>query len=146
MQFLPLLFSLVDTDFWPEAELGPVSASFLRGVYYLSSARAAALWPGSRGGSTATARRLRQALPRRYCRHCWYFTDLWESYVGVLPRWQHRRCSKGDGDTSIVKAINCVLRQRCGVLVRKSCSFNEPLQMRNARIKIVIDKYNLTLN
>ena len=32
----------------------------------------------------ATARRLWQALPKRYRRHCWYFTDLWESYVGVL--------------------------------------------------------------
>jgi insertion element IS1 protein InsB len=48
----------------------------------------------------ATARRLWQALPRRYRRHCWYFTDLWEAYVGVLPRWQHRRCPKGNGGTS----------------------------------------------
>ena len=40
----------------------------------------------------ATARRLWLALPPRYRRHCWYFTDLWEAYVGVLPRWHHRRC------------------------------------------------------
>ena len=31
----------------------------------------------------ATARRLWQALPPRYRRHCWYFTDLWEAYVAV---------------------------------------------------------------
>ena len=63
----------------------------------------------------------------------------WESYVGVLPRWQHRRSPKGSGGTSIVEAINCSLRQRCGVLVRKSCSFSKSLVMHTARIKIVID-------
>ena len=94
----------------------------------------------------ATARRLWAALPRRYRRNCWYFTDLWESYVGVLPRWQHRRCPKGDGGTGLVEAVNGALRQRCGVLVRKSCSFSKSLSMHNARIKIVIDNCNLTLN
>ena len=97
--------------------------------------------------SAATARRLWAQLPA-YWRgpRCWYFTDLWESYVGVLPRWQHRRSPKGSGGTSIVEAINCSLRQRCGVLVRKSCSFSKSLVMHTARIKIVIDNYNITLN
>ncbi len=94
----------------------------------------------------ATARRLWQALPRRYRRHSWYFTDLFPAYVGVLPRWHHRRCPKGTGGTSIIEAINCSLRQRCGVLVRKSCSFSKSIRMHNARIKIVIDNYNATLN
>ncbi len=80
----------------------------------------------------ATARRLWQALPRRYRRHCWYFTDEWKAYVGVLPRWQHRRSPKGSGGTSIVEAINCSLRHRCGVLVRKSCSFSKSPVMHQA--------------
>lgn len=95
--------------------------------------------------SAQTAQRLWQALPRRYRRHCWYFTDLWDAYGKVLPRWRHRPCPKGEGQTSIVEAINCSLRQRCGVLVRKSCSFSKSLAMHTARIKIVIDNYNLTL-
>ena len=97
--------------------------------------------------SAATARRLWAQLPA-YWRgpRCWYFTDLWESYAGVLPRGQHRRSPKGSGGTSIVEAINCSLRQRCGVLVRKSCSFSKSLVMHTARIKIVIDNYNITLN
>ena len=74
------------------------------------------------------------------------FTDLWEAYVGVLPRWHHRRCPKESGGTSLVEAINCSLRRRCGVLVRKSCSFSKSLSMHTARIKIVIDRYNTTLN
>jgi len=94
----------------------------------------------------ATARRLWQALPRRYRRRCGYFTDEWKAYVGVLPRWRHRRSPKGSGGTSIVEAINCSLRQRCGVLVRKSCSFSKALHRHQARIKLVIDNYNITLN
>ena len=73
---------------------------------------------GSRG--EAPLRQLWNALPRRYHRHCWYFTDEWKAYAKVLPRWQHRPCAKGEGQTNIVEAINCSLRQRCGVLVRKS--------------------------
>jgi insertion element IS1 protein InsB len=65
--------------------------------------------------------------------------------VDVLPHWQHRCCPKGDGGTSVVEAINCSLRQRCSVLVRKSCSFSKSLPMHTARIKTVIDNYNLTL-
>ncbi|AWM32001.1 IS1 family transposase [Hymenobacter nivis] len=73
---------------------------------------------GSRG--EAPLRKLWQALPRRYHRHCWYFTDQWKAYAKVLPRWQHRPCPKGEGQTNSVEAINCSLRQRCGVLVRYS--------------------------
>jgi len=29
----------------------------------------------------AAARRLWAALPQRYCRHCWYFTDLFPAYA-----------------------------------------------------------------
>ena len=95
----------------------------------------------------ATAWRLWQVLPPRYRRrHCGYFTDLWEAYMGVLPSWHHRRCPKGSGGTNIVEAINCSLRQRGGILVRKACSFSKSLSMHTARIKMVIDKYNTTLN
>lgn len=95
---------------------------------------------GCRG--KATARRLWQALPKRYHQHCWYFTDEWKAYAKVLPRWQHRPCPKGEGQTSIVEAINCSLRQRSGVLVRKSCSFSKCLKMHAARSKIIIDNHN----
>ena len=98
---------------------------------------------GCRGA--ATARRLWQALPKRYRRHCRYHTDPWEAYAKVLPKKAHRPSAKGSGQTSIVEAINCSLRQRCGMLVRKSCSFSKNLAMHTARIKIVIDNYNLTL-
>ena len=98
---------------------------------------------GCRGA--ATAQRLWAALPPRYRHHCRYHTDQWEAYAKVLPAHHHRPHPKGSGKTNIVEAINCSLRQRCGVLVRKSCSFSKNLRMHTARIKIVIDNYNLTL-
>ena len=98
---------------------------------------------GSRG--EAPLRRLWAALPQRYRRHCWYFTGRWKAYAKGLPRWQHRPGPKGEGQTSIVEVLDCSLRQRCGALVRKSCSFSKSLAMHTARIKFIIDKHNLTL-
>lgn len=97
---------------------------------------------GCRGA--ATGRRLWAALPTRYRHHCCYHTDQWEAYAKALPA-HHRPHPKGSGQTSILEATNCSLRQRCGVLVRKSCSFSKPLFMHMVRIKIVIDNYNITL-
>ena len=119
------------------------------------SATAGASWPGCwataarprPGHGPATARCLWAQLPaHRRGPRCWYFTDLWERYAGVLPRWQHRRSPKGSGGNSIVKAINCSLRQRCDVLVCKFYSFSKSSVMHTAQIKIVIDNYNITLN
>lgn len=87
----------------------------------------------------------RMSLPAHYRRHCWLFRDQWKAYAQVLLCWQHRPNPKGEGQTGIVEAINCSLRQQGGVLVRKSCSFSKSLVMHIARIKIVIDNYNLTL-
>ena len=67
------------------------------------------------------------------------------AYGGVLPAGRHFPSPKGSGETSIVEAINCSLRQRCGVLVRKACSFSKSLLMHTARIKIVIDNHNKTI-
>lgn len=96
---------------------------------------------GTRG--TATCRQLWAALPPRYRRHCWYHTDEWPAYAAVLPSHAHRRDEAGQ--TNVVEALNCSLRQRCGVLVRKSCSFSKSLSMHQARIKIVIDQHNAAI-
>ncbi|AWM34258.1 hypothetical protein [Hymenobacter nivis] len=54
----------------------------------------------------------------------------------------HLPSAKGSGRTSTVEALNWSLRHRCGVLVRKSCSFSESLTLHHARIKICIDNHN----
>ncbi len=108
-----------------------------------ASRRIVAWTLGCRGETTA--HHLWQALPKRYQRHCWYFTDEWKAYAKVLPALRHRPCPKGEGQTSIVEAINYSLRQRGGVLVRKSCSCSKCLKMHTARIKIIIDKHNRSI-
>ena len=50
---------------------------------------------------------------------------------------------KDTGGASTIGTVHCSLRQRCGVLVRKSCAFSKKPAMRTARIKIVIDNYKL---
>ncbi|TGE25196.1 hypothetical protein E5K00_08365 [Hymenobacter aquaticus] len=60
----------------------------------------------------------------------------------MLPKRAHQACAKGSRQTSIVEAINCSLQQRCGVLVRKSCSFSRSLAMHHVRIQLVIDEHN----
>ena len=95
---------------------------------------------GSRG--RATARCLWQALPDAYRTRTWYHTDEWEASRGVFPRRAHQAHPKGSGQTSLVEAINCCLRQRCAVLVRKSCCFTRSLAMPRVRIQRVIDEHN----
>ena len=107
-----------------------------------ASRRVVAWELGCRGA--ATARQLRAARPRRYQRHCRCHTAQWEAYTKALPAHQHRAHPKGSGKTNFVEAISCSLRRRCGVSVHKSCSFSKDLPMHTARIKTVIDNYNLT--
>lgn len=98
---------------------------------------------GCRGA--ATARRLWQALPVHYQRYTTYYTDLWEAYAKVLPAGAHRPSPKGSGATSIIEALNCSLRQRCGVLVRKSYSFSKLQSMHQVRIQLCIEAHNVRL-
>ena len=82
------------------------------------------------------------ALPLLY--QCHHYTDQWAAYAKVLPA-HHRSHSKSSGKTNIVEATNYSLRQRYGVLIRKPCSFSKDLRMYTARIKVVVDNYNLPL-
>ena len=52
------------------------------------AATARRLWP-----PLAASGRLWQALPTRYRRHCWYFTDLFPAYGQALPTGPHRPAS-----------------------------------------------------
>ena len=95
---------------------------------------------GCRGA--ATGWRLLQALPALYQTNTTYCTDAWEAYATVLPVQAHQPSTKGSGRTSIVEALNCSLRHRCEVLVRKSCSFSKSLTIHNAKNKICIYNNN----
>ena len=108
-----------------------------------ASRRIVAWTLGNRG--EASARRLWHLLPKRYRQYGGYFPDEWKAYARVLPRYQHRPCPKGEGQTNIVEALNYSLRHRYGVLVRKSYSFSKCSEMHTARIKIVIGNHNRSI-
>ena len=72
-----------------------------------------------------------------------FFTNSWPNFP-----WRKtcRQANYAFGAMAlIVEALNCLLRQRCGVLVRKSYSFSKSLAMHPARIKFIIDKQPLPL-
>ena len=81
-----------------------------------ASRRIVAWTLGSRG--QASARRLWQQLPWRYRRCCWYFTDEWKAYAAVLPRYQHRPCPKGEGQTNHCRGRQLFLAS----LQRRACA------------------------
>lgn len=97
---------------------------------------------GSRGA--ATVQRLWDALPCRYHRPTRYLTDQRRAYPQVLPAHAH---VVGKTGTRVVEALNGKLRQRGGVLVRRSRSFSK-CRRHEWRIKIAIDQHNaeITLN
>ncbi len=81
-------------------------------------------------------------LPAAFQQHTRYYTDEWEAYTTILPQATHHPSAKGSGQTSSVEAINCSLRQRCGVLVRKSCSCSKCLTMHRLRFQYGIEAHN----
>jgi len=63
--------------------------------------------------------RLWYALPQRWRRRLVY-TDGFSLYAWFFSAWQHRPCAKGEGGTNTVEGVNNALRQRSGILVRRS--------------------------
>ena len=75
--------------------------------------------------SEATARRLWAALPAAYREGAVFCTDLWPSYLAVVPEERHARGGRGAGLTCHVERFWLTLRQRCARLVRKTLSFSK---------------------
>ena len=81
------------------------------------------------------------SLPAGYRRKLVY-TDFYEAYAKLFSAWQHRPCSKGSGQTSIVEGLNNKWRNRVSGLVRKTVCvrYLDDLQR---RLWIVIEEHNL---
>jgi len=82
-------------------------------------------------------------VPQQY-KQCQSRSDFWETYDN-LPNKLHRKCGKEEGETSQVEAVNDVLRQRIGRLVRKTCSFSKSLINHNKIIGVFIQERNIEL-
>lgn len=75
---------------------------------------------------------------------CQSRSDFWEAY-DALPKRIHKKCGKEEGETSQAEAVNNVLRQRIGRLVRKTCSFSKSLENHNKVIGLFLQERNLEL-
>jgi IS1 family transposase len=92
------------------------------------------------------ARQLWQKIPKNYQEHADFYTDLYESYVGVVPEKQHHRVIKQSGLTNHIERFNCTLRQRVSRLVRDSLAFSKNIENHVNAIAYFLCHYNSTKN
>lgn len=88
-------------------------------------------------------RELYAKVPEEY-KQCQSRSDFWEAYDN-LPKSLHKQCGKEKGETSQVEAVNNVLRQRVGRLVRKTCSFSKSIENHKKVIGLFIQERNVEL-
>lgn len=108
----------------------------------LSTRQIVAFHVGDR--SRNSARALWNKLPIRFQQQALFYTDLYESYVGIIPPHQHVPVTKDSGKTNPIERFNCTLRQRVSRLVRKTHSFSKKLKKHIGAIKYFICHYNLS--
>jgi len=94
--------------------------------------------------SKNSAKQLWEKIPEVYRNQAVFYTDEYNSYIGVIPENRHRPVTKGTGKTNRIERFNCTLRQRVSRLVRKSLSFSKKLENHVGAIKYFICHYNLT--
>ena len=96
--------------------------------------------------SKESARQLWGKIPDVYQQHATFYTDLYDSYVGVIPEKQHVRVTKNTGLTNPIERFNSTMRQRISRLVRDSLAFSEKLDNHIGAIRYFICHYNQARN
>ena len=102
-----------------------------------------AFYVGDRSRKSAEA--LWRKIPETYQKNATFYTDLYDSYEGVIPKKQHKCVPKESGKTNHIERFNCTVRQRVSRLVRKALSFSKKLENHIGAIKYFICNYNLTI-
>ena len=97
---------------------------------------------GSREKDAAKA--LFKKIPVEYQQNAHFYTDLYDSYVGVIPAKRHHRVIKQSGLTNHIERFNNTLRQRVSRLVRDTLSFSKKQENHVNAIVYFICHYNLT--
>ena len=108
-----------------------------------STRKVIAFYVGDR--SKRSARRLWEAIPARYKTGGIFYTDLYVSYGGVIPKAQHKKINKRARLTNHVERLFCTMRQRISRLVRASLSFSKKQSNHIGTIKYFLYHYNLTI-
>lgn len=82
------------------------------------------------------------SLPENYQTRGQFYTDLWESYVEVIPSNNHYPSDKKAGQTTMIERFNNTLRHRCSRLVRKNLAFSKNFFNHEGAILYFILHYN----
>jgi len=93
-----------------------------------------------------SAQKLWDRIPQAYRDTAHFYSDFWDSYVGVIPASRHSACGKDSGETAHIERFNCTLRQRCSRFVRKMLSFSKKQENHEGALKYFICDYNLSLS
>ncbi|MBF2099274.1 MAG: IS1 family transposase [Gloeomargaritaceae cyanobacterium C42_A2020_066] len=109
-----------------------------------SSRKIVGLHFGSRGRDSTQA--FWDSLPSEIRDCATVYTDLWKSYIGVIPEEAHQRSRKGSGQTSLVERFNNTIRQRCSRLVRGSLSISRRWFNHERLIWHFVHNYNASLD
>ena len=83
-----------------------------------------------------------QSIPENYQSRGRFYTDLWESYVEVIPSGNHCPSDKKSGQTTRIERFNNTLRHRCSRLVRKNLAFSKNFFNHAGAILYFIRHYN----
>lgn len=94
--------------------------------------------------SKESAKQLWHKIPETYRKQAVFHTDLYESYVDIIPQAQHLRVTKQTGLTHHIERFNCTMRQRVSRLVRDSLAFSKKLANHIGAIHYFICHYNQT--
>jgi len=94
--------------------------------------------------SKESARQLWDKIPETYRKQAIFHTDLYDSYVDIIPPEHHLRVIKQTGLTNHIERFNCTMRQRVSRLVRASLAFSKKLANHIGAIHYFIYHYNQT--
>lgn len=93
--------------------------------------------------SKNSAKILWDRIPDIYKNNANFYTDLYDSYEGVIPKNRHHAVPKQAGKTNHVERFNGILRGRISRLVRDSLSFSKNFKNHVLAIKFFICHYNI---
>ena len=82
------------------------------------------------------------SLPESYRTKGSFYTDLWESYLEVIPPHNHYPSHKKSGQTTMIEMLNNTLRHRCSRLVRQNLAFSKNFFNHEGAILYFICHYN----
>ena len=83
-------------------------------------------------------------IPKVYREQTTFYTDQYDTCLGVIPAGQHRAITKHARKTNHIEWFNNTLRQRVSRLVRHTLAFSKSVENHIGAIRYFICHYNLT--